>query len=391
MIFCMVFILASCDEDNERGQFSVDSKAPGQVSDIQVVNEKGASRLSFKPPLDEDLLYVEAKYINSLGKEMTVRSSAFTNTMELVGFLKSSVVPVKLIAVDKSMNQSESIEVMIEPLDNAMFDMLATIDYWAIFGGVKLNWVNEAEQELVVEFLEQNSETGLYDTYQNFYTQSPALAVSVRGLDAEESNFGVVLRDEFGQRTDTVKFTETPYFEEQLDDTKFRELPHNTDFNAASFTTGFASLWNNSVSDSYSIMGADIGKTYFTMDFGEKYKLSRFKMWTRSDFTYAHSQPKHIVLYGTDDETVANDPLSEDGWDVIGEWEDEKPSGKPAGAALTDEDLAYFNSGMDFEVDIDADSYRYIRFVTLETWGGTDRMWLAELRFWGQLNSMSDE
>ena len=120
------------------------------------------------------------------------------------------------------------------------------------------------------------------------------------------------------------------------------------------------------------------------MDMGEKIKLSRFKMWSRNDFIYGHSQPRHIVLLGTNDLALANNPTSEDGWETIGEWYDEKPSGNSADVSPTEEDIAYFNAGMDFEVDISSGSYKYLRFVTLESWGKTDRMWLAELRFWGQ-------
>jgi hypothetical protein len=388
VIFFLLIIAVSitaCKEDDDRGQFAIDSIPPGVVTNVTVQNEKGFSIVSYSNPLDEDLLYVEANYVNSLGNQSIVRASAYSNSMKLNGFLRSKTHKVKLFAVDKSFNKSEIVEAEIEPLDNPMFDILSSMNFNAVFGGVGLQWENTVEQEVVVEFLTHDVENNTYSNYKNFYTKAPELDVKVRGLEAVESQFGVVVRDEFGQRTDTTFFSLTPLFEEEIDSEKFRQMPHNPDFDTKSYSMSFSSLFNREAGgESYSIFGSGIGKVYFTMDFGEEIKLSRFKMWSRNDFTYAHSQPRHIVLVGTNDEDVANDPYSESGWTEIGEWYDEKPSGNPASTAPTDEDKSYFNAGMDFEVDVAAGTYRYIRFVTLESWGKTDRMWLAELRFWGQ-------
>ena len=384
LLVSMALLIMSCEEDNNRGQFSVDSIPPGKVTDISVQNEKGFSVLTYKNPTDKDLLYVEAKYTNSLGNEAIVRASAFSNTMKLNGFLRSTKIPVKVFAVDKSLNISEITAVEIEPLDNTIFDVFASLNYQAVFGGVKLSWDNETEQELVFEFLTFDEGSNIYNDFKSIYSKSSSLGSTIRGLEAVESKYGVLIRDEFGQRTDTLKFTAKPFFEEEISPVKFRELPHNPDFNTTSFSTGFGSIFDGNPGGSYSTFGSGIGKVYFTMDLGEEIKLSRFKMWTRNDFIYAHSQPKHIVLLGTNDQTLANDPLSEVGWDTIGEWVDEKPSGNGPNESSTDEDVAHFNSGIDFEIDIAITSYRYLRFVTLETWGKTDRMWIAELRYWGQ-------
>ncbi|MCK0158291.1 DUF4959 domain-containing protein [Cellulophaga sp. F20128] len=391
-VFYLIVIMAlfsmSCEEDDNRGQFAVDHKAPGLVSEIKVENEKGFSVLTYTNPLDEDLLYVEAKYINSLGNEAIVRASAFTNTMKLNGFLRSAKVPVDVIAVDKSLNASKATQIEIEPLDNTMFDVFESLNFQAAFGGIKLFWMNEAEQELVIDFLIYNQESNTFSDYESIFTTAVSVNQTVRGLEAVENEFGVVIRDEYGQRTDTLKFKASPFFEEQIDPVAFRELPHNPDFNTISFTTGFASMFNGAVGkDSYSIFGSGIDRVYFTMDLGEKIKLSRFKMGIRFDFVYAHSQPRHILLLGTNDAAIANDPLSVDSeWNAIGEWYDEKPSGNPANIAPTEEDQTAFDKGIDFEIDINASSYQYLRFVTLESWGQTDRMWLGELTFWGERN-----
>lgn len=382
-----LFVIVSCgEEDDNRGQFPIDSIPPGEVTDITVQNEKGYSLLTFVNPLDEDLLYVEANYINSLGNNAIVRSSAFSNSMELSGFLRSSKVPVEVFAVDKSFNKSESTQVEIEPLDNGMFDIFASIVYEVDYGGIELSWINEAEQDVIVEFLKYDSENSVYANYDNFYTKAPSISVSVRGLEPVETDFGVVVRDEFNQRTDTLKFTAKPLFEEVINPDGFRELPLNPTFDDGSFSAGFAAMFNGiTAGNSYNIFGSGIDKVYFTMDMGAKINFSRFKMWVRQDFIYAHSQPRHIVLLGTNDQAIANDSTGETGWETIGEWYDQKPSGNNQSVEPTEEDIAYFFSGMDFSVPRESDAYRYVRFVTLETWGKTDRMWITGLEYWGEI------
>ena len=395
-IFCllisMTLLIISCEEDDNRGQFSVDSIPPNKVTDISVQNEKGQSILTYTNPTNDDLLYVEAKYTNSLGNETVVRSSSYTNTMKLNGFLRSTKVPVKVYAVDKSLNLSEVTQVEIEPLDNTMFDVFESITYQPTFGGITFTWENLAEQDLVLEFLTFNQETNTYSDYENVYSKAPSLKTTIRGLESIEANFGVVVRDGFKQRTDTLKFTTTPFFEEEIDPALFRELPHHPDFSFG-FTSGFRALFNgNTGKESYTVHGKNISLhgndgdkiPFFTMNLGEEIKLSRFKMWTRNDFIYTHSHPRHILLVGTNDPLIANNATSDTGWETIGEWIDEKPSGGSEGDVETDEDLVYFNSGMDFNVDPTKGSYKYIRFVSLESWGKIDRLWIAELKFWGE-------
>src|SRR5690606_8017153 len=72
-----------------------------------------------------------------------------------------------------------------------------------------------------------------------------------------------------------------------------------------------------------------------------------------------------------------------DAWTKLGTFESEKPSGAPSGI-LTDEDTRVAVAGEDFDFPVDNQSFRYIRFKTLRTYGGTYYIALAELTLWGQ-------
>ncbi len=390
LIACCIATLYSCDEE-QQGQFPVDTDAPGQVSDVTVANFNGYSEISFTIPNDKDLLYIEASHKNSRNEDVVITSSAFIYKLIVPGFLHSAKVPVKLVSVDKSKNRSEAVNIEIEPLESNMFAILASVNVTSAFGGVKVSWVNETEMDVVLEVLKFDSETNKFEGYANIFNSSPVYTKAIRGLEPVEQEVGVVLRDASRQRTDTLITTVTPLFEQFLDPANFKELPFHPEFDKISYSTGWNGLWDDNGEGSYSIFGDNLGSVWFGIDMKEEVKLSRFKMWCRTDFIYKHSHPKHFKIWGTNDPVVANDAESFDGWTLMGEWDDEKPSGNTASGGVTEDDIAYFKSGMDFEVPIEASSYRYIRWETLETWGGTDRMWLSDLKFWGQIKNGENE
>src|SRR3546814_19812046 len=79
----------------------------------------------------------------------------------------------------------------------------------------------------------------------------------------------------------------------------------------------------------------------------------------------------------------------EGGWVKLLECEMIKPSGRPLGNnTLEDEEVAL--AGHEFTFPLDAPPVRYLRFKILETWGGTDYMWIRELTFFGQQKKNQD-
>lgn len=386
IVAVFLLILAACNEDPHY-QFPVDEIAPGVVTDVQVENFKGYSQISYVTPKDQDLLYIECQFRNSRNEVRITRSSAFTNKLQVTGFLYSNQQAVTLYSVDKSGNYSKGVTIDIEPLDSPAFDILHSIEIVPAFGGAKVSWVNQTEMEVVLEILLKNKENGQFEAYENFYSSAPELTKAVRGLESIEQELGIVIRDQYQQRTDTISAVFTPFFEQELDYSNFTQLPKHPDFDFNAYSDGWGSLWNKKYGkESYSIFGAGLGSVWFSFDLGNQVKLSRFKMWVRHDFYYAHSHPKHIEIWGTNDPIIANTATSFDGWQKISEWNDQKPSGLSSSFKPTADDLAHIKAGVDLEMPLEAPSVRYIRWNTVETWGGTDRMWLSELEIWGQIN-----
>ena len=387
-LVCFAFFFCSCYED-KRTQFPVDVIPPDVVTNISVTNFNGYSEISYEIPYDEDLLHIECQYVNSRNEESMVKASAFTNKLTVSGFLRSATVSVELFSVDKSGNRSQPVSVDIEPMDSPILDILETVEIISTFGGAGILWNNEEEIDIVMEVLVKDEESSQFVLYENIYSADPQVEKRIRGLELIEQEIGVVIRNQYQQRTDTTVATITPLEEQLLDSDLFVELPHKIEFNVITLHTDFASLWNgDTYYDNYSIYGDKAnpdGSVWFTFDLGKIVRLSRFKMWVRWDHYYVQDHPKHIELYGTNDADMANNPDSFAGWVKLGEWNDKKPSGNDGTVAITVADVEAAIDGIDFDIPLTVDEpFRYIRWKTLEAWGGTNRMSLSELKFWGE-------
>ena len=126
----------------------------------------------------------------------------------------------------------------------------------------------------------------------------------------------------------------------------------------------------------------DIYYSYFTVDLGAMYKLSRVKFWGRVKYCYALHCPKHFQMWGTASAEAAADPDNWDGWEMLLEGWSYKPSGYET-TDVTAEDQEYANNGEEVEIPETASPLRYFRFVCLETWTQSNSLNLNEMEFYG--------
>lgn len=386
-----LLFLTSCKEE-EIGQYPVDTIPPQAVSNPVVTNFKGGTSITYELPDDKDLLYVKAVYQLPNGTVKEVLASAFVNQLTVRGFAKSAKTNVKLFAVDRSKNESEPVEVEIEPLDSPIFDIYESLDVIASFGGIKLTWQNTEKEDVVIGVLYQNDD-GTYESIENFYTSVGNGQGAVRGLESEETDFAVFIRDIYDNYTDTLFITLTPWEESELDKTLWRGLPLCSSFTLSTWGGPITTLWDGKtvveIPYVYYLNTTSSTRIFFTIDLGVNTKLSRFKFWGRNNWYFNLHHPKEFEIWGTNDPVVANgDACTWEGWNLLLTGTSEKPSGPDATAFadLTSEDIALATAGEEFEFSLDVPQVRYIRFRTLRTWTDSNSSFWGELTFWGQVN-----
>ena len=214
IMFVATVLLSGCQKV-ERGQYPIDSEAPGTVVLTEIENLPGGAVITYEIPSDEDLLYVKAVYQLDNGEIVEQKASAYTNKLKIEGIGRSRPLEVLLIAGDRSQNESVPTSVTVHPKDAAIYDILNSLKAYDDFGGIRIEWDNPQAEDVVLSVLTNNDE-GEFVVAENFYTNSKIGKGSLRGYENEERVFGMTIRDRWGNRTDTIKDVYLPLFEEEI-------------------------------------------------------------------------------------------------------------------------------------------------------------------------------
>ena len=373
------------------GQTPTDSTAPGQVRNYSFESLPGGARITYELPGDEDLLCVKAVYhIN--GIEKNVVSTLYNKSLEIEGFGTTEEQSVTLYCVDRSGNHSEPTAIRITPGTPPVTLIRESMTIDRGFGGIQLNWKNEAQANVAIYFVAADS-IGDLSVADILYTSVPDGKFNLRGFDDSERLFGVYVRDRWDNYSTTLLETHTPLFEVKLDKSLWSRGSFPGD-NTSEYDGGNWS-WNSmrdDITDQDQGWHTGDGKSpmYFTIDLGVTTRLSRYTLWHRgNDWFYRHHNPKKWKVYGSANPNFAEQSEAywtgegfRNDWHLLAECESFKPSGDDS--PLTQADRDYARLGFEFELPLDAPAVRYIRFHVEENWSGGDNLHIAELSFWGQ-------
>nr|WP_121270320.1 DUF5000 domain-containing lipoprotein [Pedobacter schmidteae] len=372
--------LHGCKEDPRLDHTNPDAPAPQRVTDFKHENTPGGANITYKLNTDLNLAYVKAIYEIQPGVFKESKSSIYTDTLKLEGFGEVKEYDVKIISVGRNAKESEPVIVKINPLAPPVALAFNDLTMEAGFGGVKIKLKNDLQANLAIVIDADTTGNGLLRPLQTFYTKSAAGSFSVRGLSATQKKFSVYLRDRWGNKSLAIVKDLTPLFEQRVPK-PFGMYALPTD-QAALSTNVLANIWDGLVNTSiYASANNSPIPQWFTIDLKVPVVLSRMKAHQRtSPYTYTGANVKVFELYGSNAPALDGSWAS---WTLIGKFDSFKPSGP---GVLTTEDHNYaFINGEDFEMPEIPPAYRYLRFKTLETWGGTGQVTIAEVTFWGKL------
>lgn len=389
-----LLLLSGCGQEEKIGLDPIDNIAPAAPTDIQVENTNGGAFISYKAPMDDDLLCVVATYVVN-GVERTTKASPYVNKLKVEGFGTTGEYQVFLKSVDKSRNESENVPVTIQPLTPPVDLIFETLQVFDSFGGVKLAWKNETEDNIIVEaFLKEGDD---WKSIENFYSSAKEGKATIRGYDPEPVTFRFRIRDRWDNYSEFKETNNLPLMEVELDKSLFREVVALPGDAAAMSNYPIRYIWDgNTVNNCFHSSGYGIDRA-ITFDLGVKAKLSRFKMWERTEshaWLYNHNNLKTYTIYGCDELTEemydggVEDEDGEvyptfEGWTKIMDVETYKPSGDSG--TVTNEDKEYILNGDEQEVPIEAPAFRYIRILMTESWSFGLYAQIGEMSFWGQI------
>ena len=377
-----ILLAGSCTR-NSPGPSESDGSAPGPITQPVVENLNGSVRISFTAPSDPDLAYVKARYTTKDGVVRENKVSRYSNKITLDGFPDESNYVITLNAVDKGENVSAPVEVTATPLKPVYRQAFDSLSATADFGGLNVSFKNWTEANLAIVVL-SNDSLGNFVPTGTHYTDLKAGNFSVRGFAAEERKFGVFVRDRWGNISDTMNVTVTPFFEEQLDRTKMKAYPLPTDA-VLGYSGTYAGLFDNNfgINSYYHSDGKTGMPQQFTFDMGVEAKLSRMMFYLKPDKAkyFDEHSPRVIEIWGSN--APNPDGSYDNSWTLLTTYTMEKPSGTPQGSPLTQADINFIEQGITVPFPVDAPKVRYIRFRTLKNWGNTVYVYVFEIKMFG--------
>ncbi|GBU07329.1 hypothetical protein AwDysgo_06600 [Bacteroidales bacterium] len=374
-------VMFSCKEE-PIGQQALDSIPPGPVSNVTWEAVAGGAIFKYTLPDDEDLLYVKAVFMLRDGEKNT-RVSLYSDTLLIDSFGDTEPKEVKLIAVDRSRNESPAVSLTIIPLPPIVSTIEESLSLLADFGGVHAYWDNPTRADIGVVIL-QKDHNEEYTPIETIYSSMIVGDGATKGMDTIPGEFAVYIQDRWGNKSETQYHSLTPIYETKFDRLKFNAVYLPGDAGPGAGWV-MSNMWDGIRGEQgYSSPGGTgIWPHMVTIDLGVLGLLSRINISQRTgnsnDYIYNEGNPKSFSIWGC--ETLVTDG-EWDSWTKLMDCESIKPSGQPRGIN-TNEDIDRGRNGEDFTCPPTNPKVRYIRILVTRTWAGGDNFQISELEVYG--------
>ena len=253
------------------------NSSPVEVTTITPIS--GGAIINYNVPKDDNLLYVMVEYERN-GKTFTEKSSVYNNDLRIEGFNVpiGTKVKAKLYKVNKQNERSAPVDIEFEPQEGLVSLAEKSLKLQPGFGGIIANWDNQTSTALGVRLMVPDSIKGGLKTREVFYSTMASDKRAFRGFEPKPTNVAVTLEDKWGNTSDTVFYSTTPFFETLVPKpyTDYRaNIPYDNITNLAGRTTN--TLWDNIVNTaSHGWLTANGGSGLsITIDLKQVVKLSR--------------------------------------------------------------------------------------------------------------------
>ncbi len=382
------------------------TEVPQQVKVTEVVNINGASIIYYDRPNDANLQYVKAVWITDDGVEYNQTASFYTDSLLVDGFGEEGSYKVKLYSVSHGQAFSEPVEVAVNPTRPPYMVAYDNLQITPTFMGIRVTTENETGAKLAFRTFKQDLTTNEWIEVGTHYSVNPSVEYFNREHEPNiDQNFRVQIRDRWGHWSPPKDVVCAPWFEMELPKNLFREVALCNLSGDGSFVpdqTGYvlpSNFWGHKM-HSWSGSNVSFDRLYdgeagnssqcyhtkplapfphhFTIDLGDKYNLSRFLLWPRSDAAnqFRGGHPQIIRVYGAsyngdNPGELTDDIYDADAWIDLGLFYLSKADGSfdpyPGTNDRTAEDNEIIANGHEMTLNAIDQPVRYVRVQIIKS------------------------
>ena len=134
-LFLCIFFFIACEDDENY----LDVSVPAESISFEPVS--GGAIMRYSLPHPTDIYLVQARYTDAQGQEMKVSSSAYLDTLELLGFNAAMTgVPVEVTFLDRNNIESQPMNFTFNTLASAPYAFLDSVQVEPGWNGVTITY-----------------------------------------------------------------------------------------------------------------------------------------------------------------------------------------------------------------------------------------------------------
>lgn len=404
-LFAILFLIAvfGCDE-NKLEPLEKNTNAPGLVKDVIVENLPGSAKLTYKLPLDQDLLYVKAEYVLANGKSMEVRSSYYNNSLVVDGFFDTNEHEVKLYSVNRSGVVSNSVSVMVKPEESPIWAVFRSISVTTSPSrvGVVIKALNPTRANVSLLVMQKSKITGEWELLTTIATSTDNISNSFGNDDIGgpgEHELAIYVRDRWLNLTTAYNINLTTVEEVPILKSKYKAgfVPGDTPLNpdllpgGPQGSIGYGGMWDGTFVGwprAYLTVTTETSKpNTVTIDIGELAQLTHITIWDYPEYGgptggptlyYNRGNLKDFEIWGSENKPADDGSYAD--WHLLGKYNATKPSGQDFGI-MTNEDFLTASAGFNWDFNSEnIPKVRYIKIVSIKNWAGDQCISISEIQ-----------
>ena len=412
ILLSIMFIIGfnACQEENRFEISGNDKIAPGPPKYISSKSLVGGARIFYNIPDEEDVLSINAEYVNKSGVKSIFSASYFLDSIDVMGIADTLEHVVNLYSVDRAGNTSVPVPVTVKASESALQNVSESIQVLAGFNSIIISWVNELEEPVNVYIDMTFNKAGKNNEISWVLTSNKInnreIVDNINLSENESLSVNIHIGDSYGNRSEVIKMGQIHVMSDEILPKDFWTIP-NTNDSIAGIPMCFGNAYEAkavNVIDGITSRGEIInimhtagrGRTgnsvdgntpwNFIIDLGDYYELSRIVTNQRHDLNTTTYDPNERGIYYTGENVnqynmyYLNDETGE--WEFISQHTIEVPSG------LSSLEMARLGAAGDMalmypEVPRYTKPTRWFRYEAISGFGSTPLV-LSEITLYGR-------